>query len=213
MCNTLLINFPKRPVRPKFWTQRGLRFLGSLIRQAREKNGWSLEDLSRHIYQATGEKPAKKTLGNLENGVGEPKYNTIAAVAALRFVVDPEEKPLTEFDFIDIASEFPSTIFKKMTVADLIIHAIAINRLSDSEIYQKLKELHMKGLSPLTIQSFETFRKGYSKLPSDDELRAIRETVDPFENAFTENQWLKAANFLKSDNFFDYGESQLNHQK
>ncbi len=194
MYSTLLINPTTRSVRPKFWTRRGLRFLGSLIRQAREKNNWSLEDLSGHIYEATGEKPSKKTLGNVENAVGEPKYNTIAAIAALRFALDPDGNPLTEFDFIDIASETPSSIFQQMTIADLIIYAIAINKLSNSEIYQKLKELQVEGLSPLTIQSFEAFRKGYSKLPSDDELRAIREAIDPYEEAFTEAQWLKAAN-------------------
>lgn len=90
----------------KFWTKRGLGRLGQAIRTARESEGKSLADIVDLVYQRTGYKLSKKTIGNVENNVGEPKYNTLVAIAAAGFVINQaKSKPFTEDEFNDIAAE------------------------------------------------------------------------------------------------------------
>lgn len=90
----------------KFWTKQGLGRLGGAIRAARESQGSSLGDIVDLVFQRTGYKLSKKTIGNVENNVGEPKYNTLVAIAAAGFVLNPAKgKPFTEDEFNDIAAE------------------------------------------------------------------------------------------------------------
>ncbi len=90
----------------KFWTKKGLGILGEAIRTARETQGRSLVDVVELVVQRTGYKLSKKTIGNVENNVGEPKYNTLVAIAAAGFVINPATgKPFTEDEFNDIAAE------------------------------------------------------------------------------------------------------------
>lgn len=90
----------------KFWTKRGLGRLGEAIRTARESQGRSLGDIVDLVFQRTGYKLSKKTIGNVENNVGEPKYNTLVAIAAAGFVLNRATgKPFTEDEFNDIAAE------------------------------------------------------------------------------------------------------------
>lgn len=90
----------------KFWTKQGLGRLGEAIRTARESQGSSLADAVDIVFERTGYKLSKKTIGNVENNVGEPKYNTLVALAAAGFVINPVTgKPFTEDEFNDIAAE------------------------------------------------------------------------------------------------------------
>lgn len=90
----------------KIWTKRGLEALGEVLREARKARGWSQRDLSQFVYQQTGHKISDRSIGNLENNTGEPKYNTVAVLAASGFVINPGTgKPFTEDDFINIACE------------------------------------------------------------------------------------------------------------
>ena len=90
----------------KFWTKQGLGRLGEAIRTARESQGSSLGDAVDMVFDRTGYKLSKKTIGNVENNVGEPKYNTLVAIAAAGFVINPATgKPFTEDEFNDIAAE------------------------------------------------------------------------------------------------------------
>lgn len=90
----------------KIWTKHGLKALGAILREARKARGWSQRDLSQFVYERTGHKVSDRSIGNLENNTGEPKYNTVALIAAAGFVINPSTgKPFTEDDFIDIACE------------------------------------------------------------------------------------------------------------
>ena len=90
----------------KFWTKQGLGRLGEAIRKARESQGRSLGDIVDLVFERTGYKLSKKTIGNVENKVGEPKYNTLVAIAAAGFILNPATgKPFTEDEFNDIAAE------------------------------------------------------------------------------------------------------------
>lgn len=90
----------------KIWTKRGLEALGEILREARKARGWSQRDLSQFVYQQTGHKVSDRSIGNLENNTGEPKYNTVALIAAAGFVINPATgRPFTEDDFINIACE------------------------------------------------------------------------------------------------------------
>lgn len=90
----------------KFWTKQGLGKLGEAIRTARESQGSSLGDAVDMVFERTGYRLSKKTIGNVENNVGEPKYNTLVAIAAAGFIKNPATgKPFTEDEFNDIAAE------------------------------------------------------------------------------------------------------------
>jgi len=90
----------------KIWTKRGLEALGEILREARKARGWSQRDLSQFVYQQTGHKVSDRSIGNLENNTGEPKYNTVAVIAAAGFVINPATgRSFSEDDFINIACE------------------------------------------------------------------------------------------------------------
>ena len=76
------------------------------MRLARESQGRSLGDIVDLVFERTGYKLSKKTIGNVENNVGEPKYNTLVAIAAAGFVLNPATgEPFSEDEFNDIAAE------------------------------------------------------------------------------------------------------------
>ena len=97
-------------VKNKFWTKTGLEKLGSIIRASRENRGLSLrqateivtENLDIHDYvQAIDH----VTFSRIEKNHGEPKFNTLVAIAASRIVTCDRGVPLGIYDFIDVASE------------------------------------------------------------------------------------------------------------
>lgn len=88
----------------KFWTKAGLTKLGALIRECRESKHLALRDAAQLIAQKTGAEISYRTLATVENASGEPKYNTLVAIAAAGFV-KVNGRVLDIFDFIAIASE------------------------------------------------------------------------------------------------------------
>ncbi|MBD2364477.1 hypothetical protein H6G36_25445 [Anabaena minutissima FACHB-250] len=90
--------------KPLFWTKDGLTALGRLIRLSRENQQLTLMDAVALIKQKTGQSVGFRTLASVETSVGEPKYNTLAAIAAAGFV-KADGRTLDIFDFIAIASE------------------------------------------------------------------------------------------------------------
>ncbi|MBD2492601.1 helix-turn-helix domain-containing protein [Aulosira sp. FACHB-615] len=68
-------------VKPLIWTKAGLARLGEIIRHSREARGLNLRDTACLISARTGVDIAHNTLGMIERGVGEPKYNSLAAIA------------------------------------------------------------------------------------------------------------------------------------
>ena len=97
-------------VKDKFWTKSGLEKLGSIIRESRESKGLSLrqaaeilgENLDSSCY---AESVGYGTLARVEKGHGEPKWNSLVAIAASRLATCERGVPLSIYDFIDIASE------------------------------------------------------------------------------------------------------------
>lgn len=91
----------------KFWTKRGRKQLGQLVKQAREKLGWSqrhVSDLTRQISPMYG--VSDGAISTLESGAKEPKHNTVVAIAAVGFVINPvTDQPFTEDELFDIAAE------------------------------------------------------------------------------------------------------------
>jgi transcriptional regulator with XRE-family HTH domain len=182
------------PVRQaELWTKKGLGRLGFLIRQARLDLGWSMDRLALAVYHKTGEQIAKKTIGNIENNVGFPQYNSLAAIAALRIVKSATGRPLDHHDFIDIASE--NYEITPMNLRDMIDCAILINKLSEGEIWRKLEAMKNTLPTPFTLDRLEKIKERQIS-PTDTDIRIIRELVDPNGEAFDEAEWLQSANLL-----------------
>ena len=176
----------------QLWTKKGLGRLGYLIRQTRQDMGWSLDKLASAVFTATGEQIAKKTIGNIENNVGFPQYNSLAAIAALRLIKNPHTgRPLDHHDFIDIASEnYPITF---MDIKNMIDCAMLINKISEGEINRNLQAMQERLIDPFTLDRLEKIKQGRIA-PTLEDIRVIRLLVDPHENAFTYTEWLESAN-------------------
>jgi transcriptional regulator with XRE-family HTH domain len=176
----------------KLWTKKGLERLGELINFYRKEEGWSLEVLSHLILSYTGQSASPKTLGNIENNIGMPSWNNLAAIATLGFVKNPKTgQVLTEFDFVDIASENLTVEFG-MELPIMIRKACEINGVKREQYLSLLNKLNTVKMANLSEQRFDLICQGI-ELPTDDELRVIRVLVDPHEKAFKEKDWLVAA--------------------
>ncbi|HLO87988.1 MAG TPA: hypothetical protein VK203_23705 [Nostocaceae cyanobacterium] len=90
----------------KFWTEKGLSDLGRRYREQRQSKGYSIDDVVEIIRQKTGKYVSARAIGNIEGCKTEkPNFNTIVALAASEIITDQHGKPLSIYDFIDIASE------------------------------------------------------------------------------------------------------------
>ena len=192
MAMTTLI--PRRQA--QLWTKKGLGRLGFLIRQARLDLGWSMDRLALAVFHKTGEQIAKKTIGNIENNVGFPQYNSLAAIAALKIVKSSTGRPLDHHDFIDIASE-NYELLTPMDIKNMVRCATLINKLSEGEIWRKLEAMRLNagGSFPFTLERFEKIKEKQVR-PTQEDIRIIRELVDPNGEAFDEMEWLQSANLL-----------------
>ena len=106
-------------VENKFWTKPGLENLGSLLQQSRENRKLSLREAA-DVVGRYGQAVDHCTLQRIEKGHGEPKWNTLVAIAASKLITCNRGIPLTIYDFIDIASE------NRVTDMDILIKLIKV---------------------------------------------------------------------------------------
>jgi transcriptional regulator with XRE-family HTH domain len=92
-------------MKPMLITKPGCRNLGALLEKGRRARGWSLDTLVDFIQNTTGETLSKAALSTLERGTVEPKFNTLAIIAAAGYVVNPEGIPYSLQDLWLIACE------------------------------------------------------------------------------------------------------------
>lgn len=97
-------------VKNKFWTKAGLEKLGSIIRESRESRELSLRQAAEVVGESLDsscyiQAVDHGTLSRVEKGHGEPKWNTLVAIAASGIVACDRGVPLTIYDFVDIASQ------------------------------------------------------------------------------------------------------------
>jgi len=92
--------------KPKIWTETGLKALGRLFKEQRERMDQSLDSIAALIEERTGQPFTKKNLSNLERASGEPKWRTLAIIAAAEIFTDPVTgRPISASDMADIAAE------------------------------------------------------------------------------------------------------------
>jgi transcriptional regulator with XRE-family HTH domain len=86
-------------------TENGKKALGTVLKYFREKKGWSMDDLIIEVNKVTGYKVSKSTISQLERGNADPKWNTLAVLAAAEFITDKEGHFLNTNDLFAIACE------------------------------------------------------------------------------------------------------------
>ncbi len=87
-------------------TDKGRKCLGQVLKHFRAARGWSMDDLFMEINRVTGCTVSKATISELERGNTEPKWNTLAILAATGYMTHPATgKPLTTTDLFAIACE------------------------------------------------------------------------------------------------------------
>ena len=181
---TVMINKTSEntPICP-LWTKQGLKNLGKLIYASRVSQGLSLDEVATKIKEKIGDKltPTKKTINNVENGIGEPKYNTIAAITAAEIIIDKQGNPYDILNILNIASE-------KITPELPTMKTIEQNNLTLEEIKTQIYA-HEKYLS---FRKFKSFFYGIETPNLNHELSILRLICDP-SDIFSEEEWIRAA--------------------
>ncbi|HEY9702551.1 MAG TPA: hypothetical protein V6C58_08905 [Allocoleopsis sp.] len=172
------------------WTKNGLANLGRLIYASRTYRGYSLDDVVKIIQSQVGEKltPSKKTLGNIENGVGEPKYNTIAAITAAQIIFNKYEEPYNILDVLNIASE---KITPEPPTMKTIEEMVKLTMKENSLTLNKIKEQISPHSQYLNFRKFRTIFHGIDIPSAQHELRILRLICDP-SDIFSEKEWIRA---------------------
>lgn len=131
--------------KPPFWTDNGLKRLGQIIKTSLESRGISQNEAAQRIFEKTGFYITKGGLNKVLNATTKmPEFNTLVAIAASGLVVDENGKPLTIYDFIDIASESSTTMtFKELLQYELDRRGWTLRQFADdNELdYEDLAEI------------------------------------------------------------------------
>lgn len=158
----------------KFWTNRGIKILGTVVKKAREERGWTVRDIEKltgELYQGRYT-ISRGTMSDLERGIRIPAHNTVVVLAKLKFVLHPvTNQPFTEDELSDIAAEVLDPQTGRYKLGD---RKPTIATLIDLEIKNRpglLKQLVLSTLATeagLEVERFEAIYSG--KFPNDEEL-------------------------------------------
>lgn len=87
-------------------TDKGRKYLGQVLKHFRTSRSWSMDDLLSEINRVTGFTVSRATISELERGNNDPKWNTLAILAATGYMIHPATgKPLSTTDLFAIACE------------------------------------------------------------------------------------------------------------
>jgi transcriptional regulator with XRE-family HTH domain len=88
-------------------TKKGRATLGELLREYRERQGWSLDRLAEEVYAVTGNTIVKSTISNLERGNTVPTCDTLLLLSQVGYL------PFTFTQLVDIATENRLSVCEK----------------------------------------------------------------------------------------------------
>lgn len=158
----------------KFWTNRGIKILGAVVKRAREERGWTVRDIEKltgELYEGRYT-ISRGTMSDFERGIRIPAHNTVVVLAKLKFVINPVTgKPFTEDELSDIAAEVLDPETGRYKLRD---RKITIAALIDLEIKNRpwlLKRLAFSNLAAeagLEVERLEAIYSG--ERPTDEEL-------------------------------------------
>lgn len=103
-----------KEMRSIYWTKQGLLDLGIVFQRSREEQGLSLRQavdiverrlLHIPLYEGIKGTVSYCTLSRIEKGYGEPRFNTLSAIATTKLITCNRGIPLSIYDIMDIASE------------------------------------------------------------------------------------------------------------
>lgn len=106
-------------------------------------------------------------------------------VGLLQFIA-----PHTDFNFGELMSILANTgSYRMSAISSLMFRAIREHGLSEDQLQKRLQRLQDLGFG-ISWQLFNDFRQG--QIPTEDNLRVIKEVVDPHEHVISEAQWIEA---------------------
>jgi transcriptional regulator with XRE-family HTH domain len=156
-------------VKTLIWTKPGLIKLGEIIRRGREAKNLNLRDAACFVSTVSGVNVAHNTFGTIERATAEPKYNTLAAIAASG-IVELDGRKLDIFDFIAIASGTAlSAIASEADSKKEEVNMDALARLISEHLFQ----------NRLTLEEFAV-QSGVSL----SDLEEIMRGSNPSQNAY-----------------------------
>lgn len=166
----------------KFWTERGLVKLGRVVKLAREAKSWSLRDVEREIKKknpSREDNPTYRTIENLEVAKGQPRWNTVVAIASLNLVLHPlTGKPFTEEELSDIAAERFDPETGRYTLGNQEPTIAALIKLELQNRFKPVEQLAVEKLAEvahLNPERMMTLLEG--ERPTDKELAALAQML------------------------------------
>ncbi|MBD2006337.1 MULTISPECIES: helix-turn-helix domain-containing protein [Cyanophyceae] len=219
----------KKPVNKRAWFDAGgLQKLGQILRETREQKNLSLDDL----YEVTGF--PRSTINNLENGATESvNVPLLDLLCEILEPINPKTgAPYGTWELLSMALvSRPLNIVSKnrallafgngeqkgkgkvstTTIQDLINECLHRRQVTLQEIEFQLGEMRLKETADMSFQQLELIFRG-EVIPHDEELRVIRELVDPHESIFSEEEWLKALSNQKKSAPCEEAETNCNFQ-
>ncbi len=164
-----------------FWTERGIEILGKVVKRARESCGLTLRDVEK-LTEEIGEgdhKVSRVTMNNLEHGQRIPAYNTVVAIAALKFVRHPfTGEPFTEQELSDIAAELLDPETGRYTLGNqepTIANLIKLELKNRSKEVERLAMEKLTEVTELNSERMKALIEG--ERPTDEELAALAQVL------------------------------------
>ena len=158
----------------KFWTLRGIKILGVVVKKAREERGWTVRDIERLTDEiSNGDyKISRDTMSDFERGIRIPAHNTVVVLAKLKFAINPVTgKPFTEDELSDIAAEVldPETGCYKLRERKLTIAALISLEIKNRPwLLKRLAFSNLAAEAGLEMERLEAIYSG--ERPTDEEL-------------------------------------------
>ena len=161
----------------KFWTKRGIKILGGVIKQARVERAWTVQDIER-LTGLLGDgnyTVSRDMMSELERGKRIPAHNTVVAIAALKFVKHPVTgKPFTEDELFDIGAEFLDPTTGRYILGErepTITTLIALDSKNRTQNQGQLAIEKLAEVAELEPDRLEAISSG--ERPTDEELAKL----------------------------------------
>ncbi len=183
------------------YTKDGIKRLAATIQATLIRNQWS----GRKLSQEAGLAPS--TVNRYMNGhLSKPQEEVIKALAPYIYKVTAIDNDSVEIDpnqvynnWIELAKiatdEFipeHESLNKFMSIVSKIKECMRRQNISQVEIENRLIEMQDNKTARMSLSRLREIQEQPTSI-TDDELRIIRNLVDPYEKFFSEADWLRSA--------------------
>ena len=189
---------------PKFnYTEQGIRRLSLVLQASIKYNNWSEREMARRagISHGTANRYIKGRVYAPQNEIIKalaPHTHKVLRIDTKSHIIDIDPDT-TYSDWTQLAKlatdEFipeDESLNKFMSIVSKIKECMRRQNISQVEIENRLVEMQNNKTARMSLSRLREIQEQPTSI-TDDELRIIRNLVDPYENFFSEADWLRSA--------------------